>query len=282
MEIKKILMVGAGVMGMQISQVAAQRGFEVFIKDVNQKIVQNGISKIEGSLQRIVDKGKISGEEKKKYLARINPLQSNKQIKEVDFIIEAVSENSEIKKKIIREIDQYRSDCAIFASNTTSISITELSSVLKNPEEFIGMHFFNPVWAMKLIEISPGMLTSKKTIDATKNVAELLGKTPIVLKESTGGIVSRIQGVMLNEAIFLLAEGVASAGDIDIAIKLGANLPIGPLQLLDLIGLDIHLAKMETLYREFGDQKYRPPTLLRRMVRAGYLGKKSGRGFFKY
>jgi 3-hydroxybutyryl-CoA dehydrogenase len=282
MEIKKILVVGAGVMGLQISQVAAQRGFEVFIKDVNQKIVQNGISKIEESLLRIVDKGKIDKEEKKRYLSRIYPLQSIQQIKEVDFIVETVSEDSEIKKKIIREIDQYRSDCVIFASNTTSISITELSSVLKNPEEFIGMHFFNPVWAMKLIEISPGILTSKKTIDATKKVAELLGKTPIVLKESAGGIVSRIQGVMLNEAIFLLAEGVASVEDIDIAIRLGANLPIGPLHLLDLIGLDIHLAKMETLFREFGDQKYRPPTLLRKMVRAGFLGKKSGRGFFRY
>jgi len=257
MEIKKILVVGAGIMGLQISQVAAQRGFEVFIKDVNQKIVQKGISKIEESLQKIVDKGKIDKEAKEKYLARIYTVQNIQQIKEVDFIIEAVSEDSEIKKKIIREIDQYRSDCVIFASNTTSISITELSGVLKNPEVFIGMHFFNPVWAMKLIEISPGMLTSKKTIDATKKVAELLGKTPIVLKESTGGIVSRITGVMLNEAIFVLAEGVA-------------------------IGLDIHLAKMETLYREFGEQKYRPPTLLRRMVRAGYLGKKSGRGFFRY
>jgi len=282
MEIKKILVVGAGIMGLQISQVAAQRGFEVFIKDVNQKIVQKGISKIEESLQKIVGKGKIDKEAKEKCLARIYTVQNIQQIKEVDFIIEAVSEDSEIKKKIIREIDQYRSDCVIFASNTTSISITELSGVLKNPEVFIGMHFFNPIWAMKLIEISPGMLTSKKTIDATKKVAELLGKTPIVLKESTGGIVSRITGVMLNEAIFVLAEGVASAEDIDIAIKLGANLPIGPLHLLDLIGLDIHLAKMETLYREFGEQKYRPPTLLRRMVRAGYLGKKSGRGFFRY
>jgi len=282
MEIKKLLVVGAGVMGLQISQVAAQKGFEVFIKDVNQEIVQNGISKIGESLQRIVDKRKISEEEKNKYLARLHPLQSNKQIKEADFIVESVSEDSEIKKIIIREIDKHRSDCTIFASNTTSISITELSSVLKNPEEFIGMHFFNPAWAMKLVEISPGILTSKKTIDTTKKVAELLGKTPIVLKESTGGIVSRIQGVMLNEAIFLLAEGVASAEDIDIAIKLGANLPIGPLHLLDLIGLDIHLAKMETLFREFGDQKYRPPVLLRRMVRAGFLGKKSRRGFFRY
>jgi len=282
MQNKKILVLGAGVMGLGISQAAAQKGFEVYLKDVDKNIAKKGILKIEASFQKLLDRGKILKKEMKKNLSLIHALENEKSIKGIDFIIEAVAENTIIKKRLIKEIDKFRSNESIFASNTTSLSITDLASATDFPERFIGMHFFNPVWAMKLIEITPGIKTSKDTIEKTKVLANSIGKTAIVLKESTGGIVSRITGTMINEAVFAFAEGVASAEDIDMAIKLGANLPIGPLHLIDLIGLDIHLAKMETLYNEFGDSKYRPHPLLRRMVRAGYLGKKSGQGFFKY
>lgn len=282
MRVKKILVIGAGVMGLGISQLAAQKGFQVFLKDINEEVIQNGIDRIEKNLQKIVSKGKISKEEMENCLSNINSLKDLQQVKEMDFIIEAVVEDTMTKKEVIKEIDQYRSDDTVFATNTTSLSVTELSIVMKNPNNFIGMHFFNPVWAMKLVEIIPGISTSKETIAVTREVTRLLDKIPVVAKESAGGIVSRILGAMLNEAIFVLAEGVASAEDIDTAMELGANLPIGPLHLLDLIGLDVHLAKMETFYKEFGDPKYRPHPLLRKMVRSSYLGKKSGKGFFKY
>jgi len=282
MNIKKVMIVGAGTMGLGIAQVAAQHGFEVLLKDINLEVVEKGKQKIEGSLKRILTKGKIVEQEMNDTLQNIKCITNFDQAKKPDFIIEAVTEDIKIKKIVLKEIDQFYNSEVKIASNTTSLSITDLSSTIRKPENFIGMHFFNPVWAMKLVEITPGISTSKEVIEVTKQLVQSLEKTPVVAIESPGGITSRILGVMLNEAIFVLAEGVASAEDIDTAMKLGANLPIGPLHLIDLIGLDVHMAKMETFYKEFGDPKYRSHPLLRKMVSAGFLGKKTGKGFFTY
>lgn len=282
MNIKKVMIVGAGTMGLGIAQVAAQHGFEVLLKDINLEVAEKGKKKIEDRLKRNLTKGKIVEQEMNDTLQNIKCIANFDQANKPDFIIEAVTEDMKIKKIILKEIDQFYNSEVKIASNTTSLSITDLSSTLRKPENFIGMHFFNPVWAMKLIEITPGISTFKEVIEITKQLVQSLGKTPVVAIESPGGITSRILGVMLNEAIFVLAEGVASAEDIDTAMKLGANLPIGPLHLIDLIGLDVHLAKMETFCKEFGDTKYRPHPVLRKMVSAGFLGKKTGKGFFTY
>jgi len=282
MNIKKVMIVGAGIMGLGIAQVTAQHGFEVLLKDINLEVVEKGKQKIEGSLKRILTKGKIVEQEMNDTLQNIKCIANFDQANKPDFIIEAVTEDMKIKKTVLKEIDQFYNSEVKIASNTTSLSITDLSSTIRKPENFIGMHFFNPVWAMKLVEITPGISTSKEVIEVTKQLVQSLEKTPVVAIESPGGITSRILGVMLNEAIFVLAEGVASAEDIDTAMKLGANLPIGPLHLIDLIGLDVHMAKMETFYKEFGDPKYRSHPLLRKMVSAGFLGKKTGKGFFTY
>ncbi|MHA1348095.1 MAG: 3-hydroxyacyl-CoA dehydrogenase family protein [Candidatus Heimdallarchaeaceae archaeon] len=279
---KNILVIGAGVMGLGITQVIAQRGFNVLLKDVDVDITLAGIEKIKNQLEKLTTKGEIDKEGLNSCLSRIKSFRKKEDLENIDYVIEAVSENMEIKKKVINEIEKFCRENTIIATNTTSLSITELSNGLKNPERFIGMHFFNPVWAMKLIEIIPGLFTSSGTIEETKLLSERIDKTPVIVKESAGGIVSRILGVLINEAIFVKAEGVASAEDIDTAMKLGANLPIGPLHLADLIGLDVHLAKMESLFREFGDSKYRPHPLLRKMVRGGLLGKKTRQGFFNY
>lgn len=282
MNSNKIMIVGAGVMGLGIAQIALRNDFIVFLQDINRQILETGLKKIEKNLDQSIIKGKLTLKEKESCLAKIRLTESLEQVKEMDFIIEAVFEDIEVKKKVLNDLDLYLNAKTILASNTTSLSITELSTVLRRPQNFIGMHFFNPVWAMQLVEITPGFSTSPHTIKFTKEIAEKMGKTPIIVKEAPGGIVSRILGSLLNEAIFVYAEGIASAEDIDTAMKLGANLPIGPLHLLDLIGLDVHLAKMETLYREFSDSKYRPHPLLRKMVRGGLLGKKTGKGFFDY
>jgi len=282
MNIKKVMVVGVGTMGLGIAQAAAQHGFEVLLKDINLEVAEKGKQKIEGSLKRILTKGKIVKQEMNATLQNIKCIASFDQANKPDFIIEAVTEDIKIKKIVLKEIDQFYNSEVKIASNTTSLSVTDLSSTIRKPENFIGMHFFNPVWAMKLVEITPGISTSKEIIEITKQLVQSLEKIPVIAIESPGGITSRILGVMLNEAIFVLAEGVASAEDIDTAMKLGANLPIGPLHLIDLIGLDVHLAKMETFCKEFGDTKYRPHPVLRKMVRAGFLGRKTGRGFFTY
>jgi 3-hydroxybutyryl-CoA dehydrogenase len=276
-----ILVIGAGVMGLGIAQIIAQKGFHVQLKDVNTEIAIQGKEKIKDRLEKLVTKGKIGAEESHYCLQRIDVFQEDK-ASDLDIVVEAILEEMALKKKVFNELESLCHNDTIIASNTTSLSITELSTSLQRPEQFIGMHFFNPVWAMQLIEITPGLLTSSATIEKVRSFSYKIGKTPVLVKESPGGIVSRILGLLINEAIFVNAEGTASAEDIDTAMKLGANLPIGPLHLADLIGLDIHLAKMETFYREFGDSKYRPHPQLRKMVRGGFLGKKTGKGFFDY
>ncbi|WP_029688687.1 3-hydroxybutyryl-CoA dehydrogenase [Thermoanaerobacter sp. A7A] len=279
---QKIFVVGAGTMGSGIAQVFAENGFDVIIRDVDIKFVERGLGVIENNLKRSVEKGKITEEEKNKVLGRIKGTVDINEAKDVDFVIEAAIENMEIKKQIFKELDNVCKEGTILATNTSSLSITEIASSTARPEKVIGMHFFNPVPVMKLVEVIKGMKTSEETFNTVKELAQKLGKTPVEVNEAPGFVVNRILIPMINEAIGVLADGVASASDIDEAMKLGANHPIGPLALSDLIGNDVVLAIMDTLYSEFNDSKYRPHPLLRKMVRAGLLGRKTGKGFFEY
>ncbi|AEM78077.1 3-hydroxybutyryl-CoA dehydrogenase [Thermoanaerobacter wiegelii] len=279
---QKIFVVGAGTMGSGIAQVFAENGFDVIIRDVDIKFVERCLGVIENNLKRSVEKGKITEEEKNKVLGRIKGTVDINEAKDVDFVIEAAIENMEIKKQIFKELDNVCKEGTVLATNTSSLSITEIASSTARPEKVIGMHFFNPVPVMKLVEVIKGMKTSEETFNTVKELAQKLGKTPVEVNEAPGFVVNRILIPMINEAIGVLADGVASASDIDEAMKLGANHPIGPLALSDLIGNDVVLAIMDTLYSEFNDSKYRPHPLLRKMVRAGLLGRKTGKGFFEY
>ena len=225
----------------------------------------------------------MSAEDKDAIFSRITPGAGYSKAVDVDIVVEAVFEDMEIKKEVLGALDEAAPEGAIFASNTTSLSITEMAAATSRPEKVVGVHFFNPPVVMKLVEIMPGLGTSKETVEAVRNLAERLGKVPVMANfDSPAGIGSRVLAGMLNEAVEVYAGGLASAEDIDKAMKMGAGLPMGPLELIDLIGVDIHLAKTETLYRELGDTRYRPNFLLRKMVRAGHLGRKTGRGFFTY
>lgn len=280
--VKTIGVLGAGIMGAGIAQVAAQAGYRVIMRDLTDEFISRGKNSITKNLNREVQKNRLTEEEAKAVLDRIRGTTALSDLAEADFIIEAVIEQMELKKEVYRELDKICPERVIFASNTSGLSITEMASVTGRPDRFIGMHFFNPVPVMKLVEVIKGTKTSAETEKITIELAQKMGKEPIQVNEAPLFVVNRILIPMINEAIFVLMEGVASAEDIDKGMRLGANHPIGPLALADLIGLDTLLFITETLYKETGDSKYRPCPLLRKMVRAGQLGRKTGRGFFSY
>ena len=282
MEIKKVSVVGAGVMGMGICQALAQHGFSVTIADLSEDILEGNLSKTQKIIQSRVDRGKMSAEEAKEVLARIRTTTKMQDIADVDLVIEAVVENMEVKNQVFTELDELCPARTILTTNTSILSPTEIGTATKRPDKTIGMHWFNPAPVMRLIEVTAGLATSEETIEAIMEFSRKVGKTPVRVNEAPGGIVSRILVAMRNAAVDILAEGVASAEDIDTAMKLGAGFPMGPLELTDLVGIDILVTNSDNLCRELGDLKYRPHALLRKMVRADHLGRKSGVGFYDY
>lgn len=283
MKIKKVLVVGSGAMGAGIGQLCAQQGFDVVITDINHELSNKAKSNIEKGLSRRVAKGKIAEEDKNAILSRISTAGDLSPANDADFVIESASEDLEIKKNIFKELDTRVRPEVVLATNTTSLSISAMAEATTRPEKVVQMHFFNPPTIMKLVEIMPGRKTAAETLEAAEAFAKQLGKDPVVCKsEAPAGIVSRILGQMLNEATWLVASNVAEPANVDKAMKLGANHPMGPLELIDLIGLDVHRAKMETLVKELDDFRYQHPELLNKMIEEGKLGKKTGRGFYNY
>ena len=280
--VKTVGVIGAGTMGNGIAQACATSGVDALMVDVSDAALDKGRAAIAGSLERLVKKDKLASPDRDAALARVRTTTRYEELSGVDLVIEAATENPAIKIEILRKIDAIAKPGAIIASNTSSISITQLAAVTARADRFLGMHFFNPVPMMALVELIRGLQTSDATVAAADALARKLGKTPIVVKNSPGFVVNRILCPMLNEAVFALQEGLASAEAIDEGMKLGCNHPIGPLALCDLVGLDTMLSVMEVFYNGFNDPKYRPAPLLKEMVDAGHLGRKSGRGFYDY
>ncbi|MGH9761312.1 MAG: 3-hydroxybutyryl-CoA dehydrogenase [Blastocatellia bacterium] len=280
--VQTIGVVGAGTMGNGIAQVASRSGCTVLLQDVKEEFLERGLNTINGSLNRDVDKGRLSEEQKKEIISRIRPTTNLADLKPADLVIEAITEDLAVKSEVFRTLDGVARPDAILASNTSSISITRLAGVTSRPDRFIGMHFMNPVPVMKLVEIIRGAATSDDTYETTRLLAESMGKVPVEVNDAPGFISNRVLMPMINEAVFALYEGVATAESIDQIMKLGMNHPMGPLQLADFIGLDVCLAIMNVLYDGFGDSKYRPCPMLKKYVDAGWLGRKTGRGFYRY
>ncbi len=278
----KIGVLGAGTMGSGIVQAFAQSGYEVIMRDLKDEYIEKGLNTITKNLDRSVKKGRITEDEKEEILSNISAGTDVNLLSDVDLVVEAAVENMKIKKIIFEELDKVCKEDAILATNTSSLSITEIAAATNRPDKVVGMHFFNPVPVMKLVEVIKGIATSEETKEKVMEMSAKLGKTPVIVEEAPGFVVNRILIPMINEAVGILADGVASAEDIDNAMKLGANHPIGPLALADLIGNDVNLAIMEVLYEETGDPKYRAHPLLRKMVRGNLLGRKTKKGFFDY
>jgi 3-hydroxybutyryl-CoA dehydrogenase len=282
MNVKHVGIVGAGTMGNGIAQAFAVAGVPVTMTDIGEAQLQRGLKSVDGSLERLVKKDKMTAADKAAALARIQTSTSLDALRAADLVIEAATENLDLKLEIFGRIDQAAKADAVIATNTSSISITRLAAATKRPDRVIGMHFFNPVPVMQLVELIKGLQTSDATYAAAEAIAKRIGKAPVKVKNSPGFVVNRMLCPMINEAVFALGEGLATAAEIDAAMKLGCNHPIGPLALCDLIGLDVELAVMQVLFEGFKDPKYRPAPLLVEMVEAGYLGRKTGRGFHSY
>lgn len=282
MTIKKIGIIGVGTMGHGIAQVAAQSGFEVWIRDIDDPKTNAAIGKIEKNWERLIEKGKFTADQKKSARQNLKSCRGYQDFATVDLLIEAITENTDQKRSLFREVNGLVKKEAFFATNTSSISVTQLATASGRPDRFVGMHFFNPVPLMALVEIIRGLQTSDETYAAAFETAKAMGKSPAAVKDAPGFAVNRLLLPMINEAFYLLQEGVADAKTIDEVMKLGANHPMGPLTLADFVGLDVTLAALEVLHRDFGDSKYRPCPLLRKYVESGWYGKKTGRGVYSY
>jgi 3-hydroxybutyryl-CoA dehydrogenase len=280
--ISAVGIIGAGTMGNGIAQACAVVGINAILQDVNAIALEKALKTVANSLDRLIKKGAMTEDQKSQALARIKTTTDIAELVNTDIVIEAATENEALKIKILQVVDAILPQATIIATNTSSISITKLATATKRADRFVGMHFFNPVPLMALVEVIRGLQTSEATLEAVSSLAKALGKTPIGVKNSAGFVVNRILCPMINEAIFTLQEGLATAEEIDLGMKLGTNQPIGPLALCDLIGLDVQLAVMQVLYNSFDDSKYRPAPLLKEMVDAGMLGRKTGQGFYRY
>jgi 3-hydroxybutyryl-CoA dehydrogenase len=280
--ISAVGIIGAGTMGNGIAQACAVVGINAILQDVNAIALEKALKTVASSLDRLIKKGTMTEDQKSQALARIRTTTDIAELVNTDIVIEAATENEALKIKILQAVDAILPAATIIATNTSSISITKLATATKRADRFVGMHFFNPVPLMALVEVIRGLQTSAATLEAVSSLAKALGKTPIGVKNSAGFVVNRILCPMINEAIFTLQEGLATAEEIDLGMKLGTNQPIGPLALCDLIGLDVQLAVMQVLYNSFDDSKYRPAPLLKEMVDAGMLGRKTGQGFYRY
>lgn len=281
-KIKKIAVIGAGTMGNGIAQVCAAAGFDVVLRDISEDALDRGVATIEKNLDRLLSKDKITKEDKQAALNRIRKTIDLDPLTDADVVVEAASERLDLKLKVFRELDEACKNETILASNTSSISLTKIAGVVRRPQQVIGMHFFNPVPLMKLVEIIRALQTADEVYAVIEELSRKLGKEPVAVKDSSGFVANRILLPMINEAVYCLYEGLAKPEDIDTVMKLGMNHPMGPLALADMIGLDTCLSIMEVLYQGFNDPKYRPCPLLKQMVDAGYLGRKSGRGFYDY